>query len=329
MYVSEGKIAVYKNPQADSDTTGYVYFLDKVIIIDDGYGIFGWEKIVYPKKGFVDARFLMTEEEKKEHDIKFKYRDEENRNLEWTGVEKICPINYIFIKELKDESAPTIGLLSEGEKFLFIKDKLNGSGTWTKIIYPYEGYIKTEEMIKENNPILSIGFSYSAFNAPFEKNLKNYFNPIGGVIEYTKTNWNFSFGIGYTYSEARIALYYLKTSRISLEVKYKFFNLFNGKLQTYALAGGNYLFSSFQNFKYPSLTSTYYKKETVRTLAYSIGAGMIYNFSSFYIEAQYLFFNSKQAEFGSVPQQGEFGNYYKLYTGENHLSIIVGYKFLL
>lgn len=113
-------------------------------------------------------------------------------------------------------------------------------------------------MLYKSYPVIALGVSYGALNIPYEKNLKNYHNPLGGVIEFTKTNWLFSVAAGYSYSESRFSQYYLKTQYAFLQIKFKFLKLFNNKLEAYALAGGNYWLPSFQNLKYPPLTTTYY-----------------------------------------------------------------------
>ncbi len=326
MYVYDSRVPVHTKPDVNSDTVGFVYYLNKVLVVEKDYGAFGWKQVIYPQKGYVDENFLISEDEKKERDIQFGFDNRENEYSRWTWEVKECPMNYIFIKEEMNEASSTVGLLNDGERFLFIKDGLNGNGVWTKITYPDEGYIETAKMLNESKPLIAVGISYGAVNVLYEKNLKNFYNPVGGVIEFTKTNWDFSFGIGFVYSEARIAQYYLKTKLLSFQVKYRFLHLFDNKLETYVLVGGGYWQSSFQNHKYPALMSSYYKKEVISGPAYSVGGGVIYNLNRFYIEAQYLFYNYKEVQFGKVPAQGEFGNYYRLYTGANHLNIIVGYK---
>ncbi len=266
MYVFDVSQPVYKNPFTDSDTVGFVYYRDKVLVLKKKYEAYGWKEIIYPIKGFVNEKSLVTEEEQKNYDEKINYFTRKNKNSRWTWKIKECPKNYILIKKNTDDASAAIGYLSEGEKFLFIKDGLNGTGIWTKIIYPSEGYIKTAEMLYESYPVIALGVSYGALNIPYEKNLKNYHNPLGGVIEFTKTNWLFSIAAGYSYSESRFSQYYLKTQYAFLQIKFKFLKLFNNKLEAYALAGGNYWLSSFQNLKYPSLTSTYYKKEEANTI---------------------------------------------------------------
>jgi hypothetical protein len=62
---------------------------------------------------------------------------------------------------------------------------------------------------------------------------------------------------------------------------------------------------------------------------YAVGAGIIYNLGNFFIEAQYISFWSRQAEFGNKPVQGSFSNYSTLYPGSNHFEIIFGYRIVL
>ena len=158
--------------------------------------------------------------------------------------------------------------------------------------------------------------------------LKNYFNPLGGYLEYSKANWNFGFRLGYNYTESRLTTFYNKTHQAYFHILYRFLNLFTGKLKAYALIGGNYWFSSFQNTKYGSVGG-YYNIEKDSGPGLITGGGLIYNLSRFYLEVQYIFFTSRQAKFGKEPAPGEFSNYNTLYPGSNHLEVILGYKFIL
>ena len=172
MYVYEGKVPVLSQPNTDADTSGFVYYLDKVLVINNSNSRFGWQQIIYPVKGFVDEKLLMTPDEKKKLDIRLNNSGEENKYSQWEWEVRECPNDYVLVKETANENSQTLGYLSDGEKFLYIKDNLNGTGIWTKIIYPDDGYIKTEDMYSHSSPVLSLGFSYGALNIPYEKNLK-------------------------------------------------------------------------------------------------------------------------------------------------------------
>ncbi len=329
LYAKDGKVPVLKNTNEDADTVGFVYYRDKVLIVDEEWAKFGWKKIVYPLNGFIDEKFLITPSEKEELDEKFNYPIVENEYSRWEWEIIYCSIQYAFVKEEMDNASPTVGLLKEGEKILVVKDQQNFPGIWRKCVYPYNGFINYFELTTGGSfPYLAVGISYGAYHLPYEKNLKNYFNPLGGYLEYSNTNWNFGFRLGYNYSESRLTTNYLKTHQIYFHIVYRILSLFNDNLEIYALAGGNYWSSNFQNIKYGT-DNSYFRLEKASGPGYAAGGGLIYSFSNFYIEAQYIFFGSKEAEFGHKPVEGEFRSFNTLYPGSNHLDVIVGYKFAL
>ncbi len=329
LYVKSSKEAILKNPSEEADTIGFVYYRDKVLIVEEMWQKFGWKKIVYPINGFIQEKSLMTFAEKKEIDVKFNNPIEENEYSKWSWEIISCSNDYIFVKAQKNEASETVGLLIDNEKAIFIKEQFNFQSTWVRTAYPFQGYIKYFDAFKgKGYPYLALGISYGAYHIPYEKNLKNYFNPLGGYLEYSKSNWNFGFRLGYNYTESRLTTFYNKTHQAYFHLLYRFLDLFNGKLKTYALIGGNYWFSSFQNTKYGSVGG-YYNIEKDSGPGLITGGGLIYNLSNFYLEVQYIFFTSRQAEFGKNPAPGEFGNYNTLYPGSNHLEVILGYKFIL
>lgn len=329
LYVKDGKVPVLKNTNEDADTVGFIYYRDKVLIVDEEWAKFGWKKVVYPLNGFIEEKFLITPSEKEELDEKFNYLTPENEYSKWEWEIIECSIQYAFVKEKTDNASQTVGLLKEGEKILVVKDQLNFPGIWRKSVYPYSGFINYFDITTGGNiPYISVGISYGAYHLPYEKNLKNYFNPLGGYLEYSKTNWDLGFRLGYDYTESRLTTNYLKTNQVYFHIVYKFFSIFNSKLEAYLLAGGNYWFSNFQNIKYGT-DNSYFKLEKASGIGYAAGGGLIYNLSNFFIEAQYVFFGSKEAEFGRKPVEGEFRSYNTLYPGSNRLEIILGYRFVL
>jgi hypothetical protein len=228
-----------------------------------------------------------------------------------------------------NEASETKGLLIDKQKTILIREQFNYQSIWVKTVYPFPGYIKYyDAFANTGSPFLALGISYGAKHIPYEKSLNNYFNPLGGYLEFSRTNWNFGFRLGYNHAESRISTFFVKTDQIYAHLVYKIFRLFNNKLEIYALAGGNYWFSSFENKKYGAENS-YFKLEKDSGPGYVAGGGLIYNLGKFFIEAQYNLFGSRQAEFGSKPVQGSFNNYSPLYPGSNHFEIIFGYRFIL
>jgi len=329
LYVKDGKVPVLKNPSDETDTINFVYYRDKVLVVDKEWETFGWKKIVYPINGFIQEKSLMTLAEKIKIDVKSNNPIEENEYSKWSWEIISCSNDYVLVKTQKNEASETVGLLIDNEKAILIKEQFNFQSTWVRTAYPFQGYIKYLDAFKgKRDPYLALGITYGAKHIPYEKNLNNYFNPLGGYLEYGKANWNPGFRIGYNHAESRLSSFFIKTDQVYFHLLYKIFRLFNEKLETYALAGANYWFSSFENKKYGS-DNSYFKLEKDSGPGYVVGAGLIYNLGIFFIEAQYISFWSRQAEFGSKPVQGSFSNYSTLYPGSNHIEIIFGYRIVL
>jgi hypothetical protein len=327
--VSTAKEPILKTASEEADTIGFIYNREKVLIVEDGWIKFGWKKIIYPLSGYIRENSLMSVEDERERDIKFDPLAIEEAKPEWTWEILTCANEYTFVKAQRSESSETVGLLQSNEKAILIKEQYNPQAIWVKSVYPINGYIKYLDAFKGiNYPYLALGLSYGAKHIPYEKNLKNYFNPLGGYIEYSKTNGNLGIRLGYNYTESRLTTFYVTTDQIYLHLVYRFFYLFNDKLSLYALVGGNYWFSTFNNKKYEA-DNSYFKQEKDSGPGYAVGGGLIYCLGNFFIEAQYILFGSKQAEFGSKPVQGSFTNYSTLYPGSNHLEVILGYRFIL
>ncbi len=329
-YVSEIKINVYESPSNDSKVIGHSYFLDKLLIVDDpaGSGKFGWKKVVYPLEGYVEDKYLVTMEERSKRYGSYWYNDEDE-NATWKWEIRTCSNQYTFVRKHPDYQSQITGVIMDEEKVLIVIDTNGDNKIWTKVLYPYDGYISSEDISEVSpNIILSFGGAYGIKNIPYEKNFTNLKSPFGGFLELSKTNWKFSIRAGYSYSESNISKYDLKTRLIYVFIRYNFFSLFNAHLNYYVFAGGCYWYSSFQNTKYPSLESTYYPLEKDKGPGYLTGGGLTYELYNFFIDAQYFFFGSRQAVFGRDPRQGEFTNQYKLYPASNLVNVMIGYRII-
>lgn len=329
LYVSTAKEPVLTSALEEADTVGFVYYKDKILVVEEDWMKYGWKKIVYPISGFINEKHLITREEKIDLDRRYNVTETENEYSRWTWEVVSCPRDYVLVRSQMNEASDVAGLLSTDDEMIIVRDQIDFQGIWIKVAYPYKGYIKYSDAFEGTGyPYLAFGVTYGAKHIPYEKNLKNYFNPIGGYFEFSNTSWDLGFRLGYNYSESRLSTFYVKTHQAYLHIIYKVFRLFNRTLEFYALAGGNYWFSSFENKKYGP-ENTYFRLEKDRGPGYVFGGGMIFNLGKFYIEAQYNLFGSEQAEFGTKPVQGVFRNYSTLYPGSNHFSVILGYRFVL
>jgi hypothetical protein len=327
-YVSERTINIYKEPTTDAEVSGHFVYLEKLLIVIDYSNPcnFGWQKVVYPQKGYVEDKFLITHQIKAERDKRYGYKDDDEYSR-WQWNIKFCSKNYSFVKEFPDYQSLNVGMLKKEEKVLVVVDAKNNK-IWTKILYPVEGYILSENIFEDvGSFVLSVGGSYGVSQIPYEKNLTNLKNPIGGFLEFSKTNWRLSFRVGYNHSGSKISTYNLKTDLIYLQVRYNFLRMFNNHLNPYIFAGGCYWNSSFQNTKYPELAS-YFPLEKDNGTGYMFGVGLIFSINNFVLDVQYFYFGSKQAVFGKEPQPGQFTNQYKLYPGSNQVNVMLGYRFV-
>ncbi len=327
-YIKEGNTTVFAQPSSNAEIIGHLYYLDKVLIISipNQTHLFGWSKVIYPQKGFVRSELLLTIEEKNALDIRFRNNEKFNKYSRWHWNVNPCNKDYTFIKDGPNSSSKNIGILKEDDNVLFISEENQAKGLWTKIIYPANGFVQTKDiqMIKAYTQI-ALGFSYGAVNIPYEKNLTNHSNPLGGFIEISKSTWFVNIGIGYNYAVSNIAKYILKTNLVYLYLKFRL-KLFNDNLELYTQAGAGYWVGNFQNTKYPSLT-TYFPLEKDKGPAYIAGAGANYYFHGFFIGVQYLYWNPfKEAVFGQAPTPGSFTNQYKLFPGANYINAVIGYR---
>lgn len=329
-YVEPGTINIYSSTSEESKVIGHYYYLDKVLTIsnNDEYIKFGWAKVIYPSEGFVLERDLLSGEEKKALDIRFKNNpDEFSGTQNWTPHLIKCDKEYAFIKSGNDFNNGNIGIISEDDEVLAITSDGLQNKEWIEVYYPEKGFIFSNELsLFQSNHLLGIGISYGFVNIPYEKNLENYKNPIGGFIEYSKTNWDFNFRLGYNKSQSNLKEYILQTDIIYLQVQYTFWRLFNEHVRFYAMAGGGHWMSKFQFTKYPSLTD-YFPEEKDSGFGYFLGAGIEYTLSGFFLGVQYSFFGTEEAKFGPDAKPGEFTNQYIMFIGSNQVEVDFGYRF--
>ncbi len=328
-YVSGIMINLYQAPYDSSTVVDHLYYLNKLIILNNPSSPvkYGWKHVIYPAKGYVKADSIITAREGLKVFGSFWHQNEVEK-YSWDWETKTCENQFSFIREFPDYQSKITGVVNSDERILVIK-RIDGNKFWTKIIYPEEGFLPTKELeTGGGNYALSIGGTYGVQNIPIEKNLTNLKSPYGGFLELSRTNWNFSLRIGYSHIESNVDKYYMKTQLIYAIIRYEFIRLFSNHLSPYVFAGGCYWMSNFQNTKYPSLMSTYYPLEKDKGPGYAAGGGLIFSMYNFFVDAQYFFFNSRQAVFGEVPKTGQFTNQYKLYPGSNIVNIMFGYKFI-
>ena len=329
-YIEPGTINIYSSTSEDSKVIGHYYYLDKVltIISKDEYVKFGWAKVIYPYEGYLFENDLLSGEEKRALDIRFKNNpDEFSATQSWIPHIIRCDKEYAFIKSGNDFNKRNTGIISEDDEVLAISSDGMENKEWIEIYFPKKGYIFSKELsLFQSNHLLGIGLSYGFVNIPYEKNLENYKNPFGGFIEYSKTNWDFNFRMGYNNSQSNLEEYILQTDIIYLQVQYTFWRLFNEHIRFYAMAGGGYWMSKFQFTKYPSLTD-YFPEEKANGFGYYLGGGIEYSLSGFFLGVQYSFFGTEEAVFGPDAEPGEFTNQYKLFIGSNQVEVDFGYRF--
>jgi hypothetical protein len=129
---------------------------------------------------------------------------------------------------------------------------------WVRVIYPYDSTFERNSFIDIENPwqINLLGVLCYP-NLPIEKNFKSIKVNFGGMLEFTRQNWWFGFGVGYNHKlEAQIkeskeeqnivfktTAYYLYSKISILKIFEKIFDFSLGnKLDIYGTIGN-------QNFK--------------------------------------------------------------------------------
>jgi len=330
MYTSIDDCQLFDQPDDYSQAVDSLSSLEKVVVVrssKDNFGV-GWSKCIYPYKGFIRSKFLSSTDPSQTIDTDLKRRIKIRNMYETWGInETYSETDYAFVKSEPSYTSSNVGVIKDGNKVLLVTDGQNENNLWIKIIYPVEGYIlSTDFSISGTNTSLSIAFSFGVVNVPYEKNLSNDFNPIGGMLEYIIPDWHLGIRVGYNYWQSHISDYILKTHLAYLQLRYTFLSFLNNDLETYAAAGGGYWFSSFQNTKYVNLKD-YFTEEKDKDLAYTLSAGAIYKFSNFYLDIQYFFVGTREGKFGKEPKTGEFTNQYKLYPAANHVNVFLGYTF--
>ena len=330
VYTSIENCKLYDEPDESANIVDSLNMLTKLVIIKsplENFGV-GWNKCVFPVKGFVRSKFLVPNDPSKITDADLQHRIKIRTLYDsWDVDQTYSETDYAFVKSQPSYTSENVGVIKDGDRVLFVKDGNNESNLWIKIIYPVEGYVLSADFsISGTGSNLSIAVSYGVLNIPYEKNLRNDFNPIGGMLEYSLPDWRLGIRLDYSYFRSHLKEYTLKTHLAYLQIRYTLFSLFDNHLETYAAAGGGYWMSSFQNLKYPSLKD-YFTEEKDKDFAYTVSSGAIYHLGNFYIDAQYIFIGTREGRFGKEPVSGEFTNLYKVYPAANHVNIFLGYTF--
>lgn len=330
-YSYSDHLEVRSEPAENSSLIGKLSYLDKVLLVVDVNNdlAFGWDMIVYPVRGYVKSDKLITTDLSRIQNAKlYEIVEEQNKYSNWDASVLYCEPEFSFVKKDHNFSSETIGIIQKNEKVLFVKKEGESKKVWLNILYPVEGYVSATEYSESGGDvILSLGFSYSPLNLPYEKNMENYKNPIGGILEFSKTNWNLAFRFGFQIGQTNLNTYILKTQHYYFLMRWTFLRMFEKKLGVYAFAGGSYWLSKFQNTKYPALTE-YYPEEEDEDLGYNAGCGLVYHMGSFFLDVQYMFWGSREAKFGKEPESGEFTNLYKLFPGANLINVVLGYSYV-
>ena len=296
-YIEPGTVNLYSSASKDAKVIGHFYYLDKILTLTDktDYVKFGWAKVIYPREGFVIEKDLLTTEEKIALDKRFKNKPDELQSTQnWTPYIIECDKEFSFIKSGNDFNYENVGIIKEDDEVLIISSDGVENKEWLEIAYPKKGFIFSNELaVTPSNHMIGIGITYGFVNIPYEKNLENYKNPIGGFIEYTKSNWNFLFRIGYTKSQSNLEEYILQNDIFYLHIQYTLLDLFNKHIRFYTLAGGGFWQSKFQFTKYPSLTE-YFPEEKADGFGYFLGGGIEYTLANFLLGCNILSLEPKK-----------------------------------
>ncbi len=329
MFVKDVKVKVLAEENENAKVTGYIYYLEKVIIVKDTRlpVRFGWARIVFPVRGFLPASYLITPEEKRALDIRFENNPQEELKQNLEIVVRRCKNEFNFVRTKPFNASPMVGILKEGETVLLLVEKDLPEALWVKSLYPLAGYVKRDDIIWEkNNFVLSLGFFYSALDIPYEKNLQKKKNPMGGFITFGRANWLVTPGIGVLFSQSHSEMFLLKTQLYSFFLNVHVLRLFSNHLDFFGTLGGGYWQASFENFKYPNIPE-YYPLLKTKGYAYLSGGGFDINFWNLFLGVQYLFWNSpKEAVFGDEPKPGDLTMQYKLFPGSNLINVAIGYR---
>lgn len=331
VYCSVEMCEVYEQPSEDAEVIDNISFLSKLVVVRSPYDRFGagWSRLVYPVKGFVRSKYLVSNELEEIPDTELRRRIEIRTSYESWGTKEIySETDYAFVKETPDYTSKNIGVIKDNEKVLIITDGQNENNLWIKTIYPVEGYVMSADFsVSGGTPVLRAAVQYGVVNIPYEKNLDNDFNPLGGMLEFSMSDWDFGIRAGYNHSQAHLKKYTLKTDLLYLQLRWTFLRFFDDNLETYAAAGGGYWWSSFQNLKYESLKN-YFTEEKDAGPGYTLSAGALYKYYNFYLDVQYFFLGTRSGSFGKEPGPGEFTNLYEVYPAATHVNIFLGYIFL-
>lgn len=230
-----------------------------------------------------------------------------------TKIDRLLP-NYGLID---DWNEPALGELSKYSEFD------------TLLIFP--GDHDPDKKLK-----ISVSGAFSPYHLPVEANFSGLGIPYGGSVEFSKSTWPVSFGVGYNSMRAQSnsEIYVLKTNDIFIYGKYLPLKLLKDKLEMYLTAGVGTWHTQLSNVKYPE-HADYYPTQGRRGYGLTVGAGTVYEFRKFLIGLQYQLYGTPLIILGSdfidPETQEELNNFipttqYKLYGGSNQLQLVIGYR---
>ncbi len=324
LFSAKPDLPVYESPDEESRIKSRLAYLSKALVIEDERDIlnFGWSKIAYPVNGYVNTEYLVTESSLQENYLP------ESTNY-WHAEIVYGSHEYSFLKATKSFDSRNAAVLKENTPALIIVNNELPQQAWYRVVYPVSGYIYSNDLQFDDNRFsFEFGLSFSPVNIPYEKNMKNLSNPLGGYLKFTNEGWKLGVKLYYTIGKSHLNTYELETHRGGIVFSYDFLSLFNDALAVYGFAGGGYWASTFENTKYPSMKS-YFKTENASGFMYNTGAGFNYTYYGFVLDVHYSFFGTEEGVFGDKPLPGQFTNQYKLFTASNQVVTMLGYKIAL
>ncbi len=323
-YVKASFLNVRTRPSQHAEIKSVVRKNQKVLILNTDEKITrGWKRTLYPIYGYLYAPYLYKKDETL--DTSSVVRMPENA---WSYEILSCTTDSASIFKTPDAESPTVGVIGKREQAVFVIDSLHGND-WLYEVFPKRGYVIADDFLEYSSKgryYIGTGILVGPFQLPLEKNLTNYKIPFGAVIDFSNTDWRFSFRLGFFQTQTHNSDYVLKTNQVFLTARYSFLRVMKNSLDFYVGAGLNYWMSKFQLAESPDSVASLNEEED-SDLGYSLSLGAVYSFYDFFIDVQYYFWSSREAVFGEEPQQGEISSQYKLYPGSNQFHIILGYRF--
>ncbi len=325
-YVKASFLNVRKRPSQHADIISVVKKFQKVLILNTDEKITrGWKETLYPIRGYLYAPYLYGKKE--ESEIADEIYLPENA---WSAVILPCAADSAYIYKSYDDENTILGTIHKNEQAIFIVDSLDESD-WIYEVFPKQGYVKADNLgyTKKSGgrAYIGAGILVGPYQLPVEKNLSNHKMPFGAVFDYSRTNWRLAFRLGFFQTQTHSENFVLKTNQVFLTARYSFLRLLDNSLDVYAGAGLNYWMSDFKYSK--ENFENYYEDMSDSDFGYSLSAGIIYTFSDFFIDMQYYFWSSREAEFENRNPSGDFTDKFGLYPGSNQFHVIIGYKFKL